>query len=122
MMDNGEYAVRHLPWYPGSRQGHDQAHNMLLQASAELGVAGALVLLLLWRAMIVSCLRAWAGNIVPLVALGMGAAIFGYLLRAMADSFMDNVAASDRTRILIALFFGVALALNRLTSRVLRPE
>ena len=96
---------------------------MLLQASAELGVAGALVLLLLWRAMIVSCLRAWAGNIVPLVALGVGAAIFAYLLRAMADSFMDNLIASDRTRILIALFFGVALALNRMTtSRVLRPE
>jgi len=55
--------------------------------------------------------------------LGMGAAIFVYLLRAMADSFMDNLIASDRTRILIALFFGAALALNRLTPRRgLRPE
>ena len=123
MMDNGEYAVRYLPWYPGAQGGIDQAHNMLLQASAELGVAGALVLLLLWRSMIVSCLRAWASDCVPLIALGTGGAMSAYLLRSMADSFMDILMAPDRTRILIALFFGVALALNRMTaSRVLRPE
>ncbi len=122
-MEIGEYAVKYLPWYPYNRGGIEQAHNMLLQASAELGLAGALVLLLLWRAMIVSCLRAWAMNIVPLVALGMGAAISAYLLRSMADSFMDNLIASDRTRILVALFFGAALALNRLTrSHIVRPE
>ena len=122
MMENGEYAVRYLPWYPVSRGGTDQAHNMLLQASAELGLAGALVLLLLWRSMIVSCLRAWASDCVPLIALGTGGAMSAYLLRSMADSFMDILMAADRTRILIALFFGVALALNRLPSRVLRPE
>ena len=124
MMEIGEYAVRHLPLYGGTSRGAtDQAHNMLLQASAELGLAGALVLLLLWRSMIVSCLRAWASDCVPLIALGTGGAMSAYLLRSMADSFMDNLIASDRTRILVALFFGVALALNRMTtSRVLRPE
>ena len=124
MMEIGEYAVRHLPLYGGTSRGAtDQAHNMLLQASAELGLAGALVLLLLWRSMIVSCLRAWASDCVPLIALGTGGAMSAYLLRSIADSFMDILMAADRTRILIALFFGVALALNRMTtSRVLRPE
>ena len=123
MMETGEYADRFLPWYPYNRGGLEQAHNMLLQASAELGLTGALVLLLLWRSMIVSCWRAWASNCVPLIALGTGGAIAAYFLRSMADSFMDNLIASDRTRILVALFFGVALALNRLTARrEPRPE
>lgn len=115
MMESGGYATQYLPWYPYNRGGLDQAHNMLLQASAELGIAGAIVLLLLWRSMIMSCLRAWVANVVPLVALGMGGATAAYLLRSMADSFMDNLIASDRTRILVALFFGAALALDRLT-------
>lgn len=122
-MEIGEYAVRYLPWYPYNRGGIEQAHNMLLQTAAEVGLAGALALLMLWRSMIVACLRAWANNCAPLIALGTAGAISGYFLRSMADSFMDGLIASDRTRILVALLFGVALALDRLvTSHVIHPE
>lgn len=108
------YASAYLPEYPRNPTGVEQAHNMFLQAAAEVGLPGLVCLLAFWGWMVRACWRA-AKTHVPLVAYAVCFALGGFLVRSMSDNLLDGLVSSDRTRVVIWLFFAAALALARLS-------
>jgi len=109
MLDGG-YARTYLPAGSG---GAEQAHNLLLHVGAETGAIGVLCLLALWVWMFKACWRAWARGYRTQVAFGLFFALFGFFARSMSDNFLDGLVTTDRTRVLVWMLFGAALALQR---------
>lgn len=123
-MVDGGYAERFLPRYaarrpdavdPSTGIGTEQAHNMVLHVAAETGVAGAVSLLALWAWLLIACWRSLVRAELPLVSLGLFAALAAFLLRSLYDNFLDSLVTMDRMRVLVWLLFGAALALHRRT-------
>ncbi len=110
MLDGG-YAAAHL--ISGSA-GVDQAHNTLLQTGAELGMAGALCLLMYWLWMLDACWRARTLGFVPMLSFGMASVLTGFMIRSMSDNFLDGLGTTDRTRVLVWSLFASVLAIQRL--------
>jgi O-antigen ligase len=100
-------------WQQGNA-GIDQAHNLILQTATEIGVFGAICLVGVWVWLMVACWRAWSSGLIPLAAFGFLFALAGFLIRSMSDNFLDGLASTDRTRVLVWLLFAAALALGRL--------
>jgi O-antigen ligase len=121
-MTAGGYAAAHLPWYPAQSSGVEQAHNLLLQVAAETGVFGALSVIALWVWLLAASWRAWKHGPAPLVAIGLFFAFAGFVMRTMSDNFLDGLGTTPRTRVLIWLLMGAALALHRLTPTPVRAS
>jgi len=109
------YAHAHFPWYPHLGGGIDQAHNLVLHTAAETGILGAIFLLATWWTAVAACWRAWSAAVMPVLALGYGGALLTFFVRAQADNFLDNLVTTDRTRVVVSLLLGAALAIQRLT-------
>jgi len=98
----------------GYSEGIHNAHNLLLHVAAEIGVAGMLCLLafLIW--MVRACHEAWTAGQLPMVSLGLCFALVGFLLHSVSEDFLDARADVERTRLIVWMCFGAALAVARL--------
>jgi O-antigen ligase len=112
-MESG-YAASYLPWYPTLRSGMDQAHNAVLHEAAEIGIAGAGLMVAFWWWLLAACRRAWQRGPVPLIACTLMVTLGALFLRLMFDSLFAGVATADRTRVLGGLLFAAAIAVDRL--------
>lgn len=110
-LSTGGYAARYHV-LPGGG-GFSQAHNLALQTGAETGVTGMLLMLTTWIWMFRACWRAWLKKVLPVLAYGLMFALVGFLIRSMSDNFLDGLATTDRTRVLVWLLFGAVLGLDR---------
>ena len=108
-MREGGYAAILSP-----SEGVHNAHNLLLHVGAEIGVAGMLCLLafLIW--MVRACYQAWTARQLPMVSLGVCCALVGFLLHSASEDFLDARADVERTRLIVWMCFGAALAVARL--------
>jgi O-antigen ligase len=111
-------AIVALGYWQQGNAGIDQAHNLILQTATEIGVFGAMCLAILWVWLMVACWRAWSNGLIPVAAFGFLFALAGFLIRSMSDNFLDGLASTHRTRVLVWLLFAAAVALGRL----LRPR
>lgn len=117
MQDEG-YADRYLPNHRVVPQsGAFQAHNSVLQAGVELGIVGGVCFLVLWLWMVRTAWRSWQAGWLPVVACGLTGAAAACFLRLLADSFLDGVPAYERARVVVALVFGLVIALGRTMQR-----
>jgi hypothetical protein len=99
---------------PGYDAGLHNAHNLLLHTSVEVGVLGALCLLLFLAWTLRACWRASSAGYVPMVSLGILLALEGFMVRSLSDVLIDAFVAVERTRLIVWMFLAAALALDRL--------
>jgi O-antigen ligase len=109
-MVEGGYAARYIPGYPEVATGLEQAHNVFLQVAAETGVFGLIAFTAFVFWMIRACWRAWKDSGHPLIAGGILFALLAFVLRSLADNFLDLGITADRIRVLVWILFGAALA------------
>ena len=111
VMLRDDYAERFLPWYPAIG-GREQAHNLPLQVAAETGIAGVAALLLFFAWAWQASRRAYAH--MPVIALGIGFAVFAIFVRCLFDNFLGLEVTADRMRPFVWIFFAAAVAVGRL--------
>ena len=108
--------------FPSNLVGVNNAHNLLLHAGVEIGVLGALCLLLFLAWALRACWRAWSAGYVPLVSLGLLLALEGFMVHSLSENFFDARAAVERTRLIVWMTLAASLALDRLPrSRIQNP-
>ena len=118
-MQDGGYAVAYLPNHPEiAHAGSVQAHNAILHGATELGIPGGVALLLLWASVIATAWRSWKAGWLPVIALGLTGAAVACFVRLLGDAFLDNVFAAEKARVVVALLFGLIIALGRSTQRI----
>lgn len=113
VMTVGGYGER----YQAEPFGFLQAHNMWLHAAAETGAVGVIAYATWWAWLLLGTFRHWRTDGVSLMSIGLTFALVGFLMRAMTDNFLDGLPTTDRTRLLVWMLWGAALAVQRLPRR-----
>jgi O-antigen ligase len=111
MFDGGYYKKLIFPLTAGA----EQAHNFVLHAAAETGIAGALLLTLMWIWLMRGALIAWLRGPEQVLRLGLLLALIGSFLRLLTDNFLDGLDTTRRTRVLVWMFLAGAVAVARLS-------
>lgn len=96
--------------------GQSNAHNLILHVGAEIGLFGALSLLVFMGWALRSCWRAWVRRCIPTISLGLLFALTGFLVHSISEDFLNARAEVERTRALVWMILAAVLALQRLSS------
>jgi O-antigen ligase len=109
MVDSGYTAG-----FPEYLVGVNNAHNLLLHVTVEVGVMATFCLLLFLAWALRGSWRAWSAGYVPMVSIGIFLALQGLIVRSLSDVLIDAFTAAERTRLFAWMILGAALALDRL--------
>lgn len=102
--------------FPSYYGGLTNAHNLLLHTAVEVGVIGALCLVLVMVWALRACWRAWGAGCAPMVSACMLLALEGFLIHSQSENFFDARVAVERTRLIVWMLLAAALALDRLST------